>query len=158
MLAVHHSHLLDASPLSAGSLSPSHPCTLTIENQSHVIGCRIHLSISRVGVAGTINFPAHQHERSVVKAPHLSGDKSEKNGDLCHPSFVSCDTISSDRIGAASFQSALWLLLAPLAAGHPAHRTVPHEKTSSFREGGSSAAPLGGIKIRYQRNRNGIKQ
>ena len=28
-----------------------HPCTLTIENQSHAIGCRSHPSISGIGVA-----------------------------------------------------------------------------------------------------------
>ena len=45
-----HSHLLEASPLSASSLSPSRPCTPPCVRQTHNVGRRCYSSTWRVGV------------------------------------------------------------------------------------------------------------
>jgi len=45
-----HSHWLEASPPSAGSLSPSHPCTPTFDDHSPAVGRCCHSSTWRIGV------------------------------------------------------------------------------------------------------------
>jgi hypothetical protein len=47
-----HCHLLEASPPSAGSLSPSRPCTPSCVYQVHNVGRRCHSSAWRSGVGG----------------------------------------------------------------------------------------------------------
>lgn len=92
-----HSHLLEASPLSASSLSPLHPCTPPLVCQTTNVGRGCHTSTGWVGVA--LLYNAHRHETTVIKVPLANIGQTPMLTRILHRSSpMSLDIVSSERL------------------------------------------------------------